>query len=179
MNAGVIMLWSPSIMLKNQVTRLFTLCKRCVGSLFTLWKNIPERVIFYFLRCLFSYLLEVWKIAPSPCFPPSPVYFLVSHFPRHLRSPGRRDPPPASHVPSVSPRKPWRFEIKLEEIQLLWFFSFVNRFDKTEWEEPKNGCEESWLPFPDLPWSCWRHGQVPSPFCFLECKMKDEDDLGV
>ena len=90
-----------------------------------------------------------------------------------------RAPPPASHVPSVSPGKPRRFETKLEETQLLWFFSFVNRFDKTEWEEPKNGYEKSWLPFPDLSRSCWGHGQVPSPFCFFECKIRDEDNLGV
>ena len=167
-------------MLKNQVTRLFTLCKRCVGSLFTLWKNIPERVIFYFLRCPF--LLLAWRLENCSL---SPIFILhqcisLCHISPDTSGPlEKRDPPPASHVPSVSPRKPWRFETKLEEIQLLWFFSFVNRFDKIEWEEPKNGCEESWLPFPDLPWSCWRHGQVPSPFCFLECKMKDEDDLGV
>lgn len=83
------------------------------------------------------------------------MHFLQSHLPDTSGPLEKRGPPPLlpptcllSHQENLRDSKPsWK-----KYSERLWFFSFVNRFDKMEWEEPQTGCERDWLPFPDLLW---------------------------
>ena len=121
--------------------------------------------------------LKVGKLLPFPHFHSSPVYFLVSHFPRHLRSHGEARPSsslprafcltkktleiwnqvgkvvlpydPTIPLPGIYPEK----TILWKDICAPVFTAMLFIIAKT-WKQPKCPSTEKWIKNMPWKWKC-------------------------